>query len=147
MQNLTTIERQVTVKATPERVFSYVCAPEKWPQWATFVKQASSDGQGNAHWVYTMGGMKVESDTETTDVIQNRVYAFRQTKGFLREGSFRVEIEPSSNNPGGCVLNWTMRYEPPYSYLGKMLDKLGIGERAERDVDSSLDGLKKLVES
>ncbi len=135
------------MNASPEAIFAYVSVPEKWPQWATFVKRASSEGSGKTHWVYEMGGMKVESDTEETEVIPNHVYAFRQLKGFLREGSFRVQIEPVAENSKNSLIRLTFEYEPPYSYLGKLVDKLGISERAKKDVDSSLQSLKRLVET
>ena len=138
---MTTIQRQTEVEATPETLYSMISIPEKWPQWATFVKQATSDGSNKAHWVYELGGMKVESDTETTEVVPNHIYAFRQINGFLKSGSFRLEISPQQNR---SQLKLTMEYEPPYSYLGKLLDKMSIGEKAEKDIDKSLESLRQL---
>lgn len=143
---LTTIERETSVKGTPQLIYSYVSVPEKWPQWATFVRQATNEGSNKTHWVYELGGMKVESVTEPTEVEQDRVYAFRQSSGFLKEGRFRLDIQPPVGSDESQI-KLTFQYEPPYSYLGKLVDKLRIGEKAEKDVESSLQNLKRLVET
>lgn len=138
---MTEIKRQFEVAAPPKSVFDAISIPEKWPQWCTFVKKASSTGP-KTHWVYQMGGMKVESDTETTENQENKVYGFRQTGGFLKSGQFRVEIKPSKK---GSSVTWLFEYEPPYSYLGKLIDKLKMKKQFEKDVDESINNLRNLL--
>ncbi|TMI49692.1 SRPBCC family protein, partial [Candidatus Bathyarchaeota archaeon] len=58
---MTRIVQQFEVAAPPEKVFATISVPEKWPRWSTFVKQATSHGS-TAHWIYDLGGMKVQSD-------------------------------------------------------------------------------------
>ena len=139
---MTKIIREFDVGSSPERVFAAVANPEKYPQWAVFVKAASSRGS-KTHWVYEMGGMKVESDTEETACEENRLYGFRQTGGFLKSGETRLEIQPSKK--GSSVL-WTVQYELPYSYLGKLLDKLRARKQFEGGMDQSIERLKHLLE-
>ena len=139
---MTKIIKKLEVEASPEKVFAAVSTPEKWPQWATFVKQASSNSS-KTHWVYEMGGMKVESDTETSEVQENKVYGFHQTGGFLKSGKNRIEIEPSKK---GSAVTWTLEYELPYSFLGKIMDKLKASRQFEEGVADSLSGLKKFLE-
>ncbi len=83
------------------------------------------------------------SDTEITKVQENRLYEFRQVGGFLKEGGTRLEIEPTE---GGSTITWTTQYEPPYSYLGKLADKLKMGKQFEEAIDESGRNLKKILE-
>ncbi len=139
---MTKIVKEFDVGAPPERVFQAVSIPENWPRWSTFVKAASSKGP-KTHWVYEMAGMKVESDTETTDVRENEVIGFRQKGGFLKSGESRLEIERTKE--GSCV-RWTNEYVLPYSYLGKLMDKLKARQQFEDGMDASIESLKKFLE-
>jgi uncharacterized membrane protein len=91
--------------------------------------------------VYNLGGMKVESDTEVTERRENAVYAFRQTRGFLKSGTTRLELTPRN---AGSQVTWTLEYELPYSYLGKLVDKLKAKKQFEGAVDASIRNLAKL---
>ncbi len=130
------------MRARPEGVFAAVASPEKWPQWASFVRNASSDGP-RTHWIYEMQGMKVASDTETSEILENSVYAFRQTRGFLKSGGTRIEIQP---NEKGSSVTWSNEYELPYSYLGKLMDKLRARKQFEDGMDESIKKLTKILE-
>src|SRR6267143_6868328 len=136
------IVKAFEVGASPQRVFALVANPEKYPQWTVFVKAASTRGE-KTHWVYEMGGMKVESDTEETACEDDRVYGFRQMGGFLKSGATRLEIEPSKK---GSSVVWTNEYELPYSYLGKLMDKLSARKQFEASMDKSIERLKDLLE-
>ena len=95
------------------------------------------------HWVYNMEGMKVDADTEVTEIQQNEVYSFRQTSGFLKRGESRFEILPSKK---GSIVTWTNEYELPYSYLGKLMDKLRARKQFEEGMDASIKNLTKILE-
>ncbi len=136
------IVKEFEVGASPQRVFAVVANPEKYPQWTVFVKAASSRGP-KTHWVYEMAGMKVESDSEETVREENRVYGFRQTSGFLKSGETRLEIRPSKK---GSSVVWTNQYELPYSYLGKLMDKLKARKQFEKAMEQSIKKLTAIVE-
>ena len=83
------------------------------------------------------------ADTEVTESSENRVYAFHQTGGFLASGTTRFDIEPTQQ---GSKVTWTAEYELPYSYLGKLVDKLRVRKQFEEAIDESIKGLKSRVE-
>ncbi len=139
---MTKIVKEFDVRAPPERVFEAVSIPENWPRWSTFVKAASSKGP-KTHWVYEMAGMKVESDTEVTEREENRTYGYRQSAGFLKSGEGCFEIRPETH---GSSVRWTSEYELPYSYLGKLMDKLKARKQFDEGMDSSIKNLKKFLE-
>ena len=90
-----------------------------------------------------MQGMKVESDTEETVCEENRLYGFRQTGGFLKSGETRLEIQPSKK---GSSVVWTNQYELPYSYLGKLMDKLRARKQFEEGMDKAIGNLTAILE-
>ena len=139
---MTKLTKRIEIRAPPETVFATISNPEKWPRWAAFVKEASSHGS-KAHWVYDMGGMKVESDTEIVKNEPNRVYAFRQTEGFMKRAETRLEVRPS---PGGSLVTWDIEYELPYSYLGKLADKLKARKQFDAALEDAAKGLRSHLE-
>ncbi len=90
-----------------------------------------------------MQGMKVESDTETSEILENSLFGFRQTRGFLKSGRTRIEIQP---NEKGSSVTWSNEYELPYSYLGKLMDKLKARKQFEEGMDESIKNLKNRLE-
>jgi len=137
---MTKIARTFELGASPEEVFRTISVPETWPRWMAFVKRAPGSGP-RAHWVYEMSGMRVESDTEVTELAENRIYAFRQTRGFMKSATNRLEIEPTTN---GSRVTWTLEYELPYSYLGTLIDKLRAKKQMETAVDRSTKNLDRM---
>src|SRR5713226_387633 len=138
---MTKIVRTFEVGASPDKAYAAVSVPERWSRWASFVRQASSNGP-KVHWIYDMGGMRVESDTIVTEAAENARYAFRQMKGFMKSGDTRLEIEPTVK---GSRIIWTTEYELPYSYLGKLADKLKARKQFEAAIDRSVANLEKLL--
>lgn len=142
VKGMTKIIKEFEVEALPERVFRVVSVPDKWPQWCGFVKRASSNGS-DAHWVYDMGGMKVESDSKVSELRENSVYEFRQTSGFMKSGATRFDIRPSEK---GSKVIWTTEYELPFSYLGKIADKLKARRQFEQAIERALKSLIQFLE-
>ena len=139
---MTKIVKGLEVEAPPERVFALVSVPEKWSKLHTNVKAASSNGS-KAHWVYGWGRMKVESNTEVTENEENRIYAFHQTDGFFKNAQTRLEIKPRKK---GSAITWTVEYQLPYSFLGKLVDKLKASKELEAGMGRSFENLRQLAE-
>ena len=53
----------------------------------------------------------------------------------------RLELAPTN---AGSQVTWTLEYELPYSYLGKLVDKLRAKKQFEGAVDASIRNLTKL---
>ena len=139
---MTKIVKEFDVGASIERVYQVVSNPEAWPQWAAFVRAAKRDGR-KTHWQYEMGQMKVESDTIETVSKKDRVYGIRQASCFLKTGETLLELRASTK---GSSVVWTNQYELPYSYLGKLMDKVKAKRQFEKGMDESIERLKNLLE-
>ncbi len=138
---MTKIVKEFEVGAEPDRVFALISVPEKWPQWGMSVKTASSNGS-NTHWVYDWGGMKVESDTEVTEYQANRTYGFRQTHGFFKTAETLLDVRPGGK---GSIVTWSVKFELPYSYLGKLVEKLQGRKKFEESMNESINKLSGLI--
>ncbi len=104
------------------------------------VKRASSSGS-KVHWVYGMGPAKVESNSVITEKRENRVFEFRQTDGWFKSAETRLEIEPTGT---GSRVTWTVRYELPYSVLGRIADRLEATQEMKGLMNKAAENLQEL---
>ena len=65
------------------------------------------------------------------------------SKGFMKEGGTRIEIHPSRK---GSEVTWVTKYTLPYSYLGRLVDKLRAGKMFDKAIEDSVKNLKELLE-
>ncbi len=137
---MTTLTKRFELTASPGKVFSIVSVPERWPQWMPSVKRASSSGS-KVHWIYGMGPAKVESNTVITEKRENRVFEFRQTDGWFKSAETRLEIEPTGT---GSRVTWTVKYELPYSALGRIADRLQATQQMQDLMNKAADNLQEL---
>ena len=95
-----------------------------------------------AHWVSEVGGLKSEWDTETTEWQPYTRGAWRTTAGtFTGIGS--IILSPTES---GTKVTFMMDYELPYSFLGKIIDKLRVCKAIEKGTNDSLKNLKEMAE-
>ncbi len=138
---MTTLTKRFELTASPGKVFSIVSVPERWPQWMPSVKRASSSGS-KVHWVYGMGPAKVESNTVITEKQENKIFEFRQTDGWFKSAQTRLEIEPTRT---GSRVTWTVKYELPYSTLGRIADRLQATQQMKDLMNKAADNLQALL--
>lgn len=145
---MTRIEESIDIKASPEKVWIMI-AHAKLPAWFDLFKKVEltskeDDKIGATHHMtselYEI--VKIEWDGETTDWIENKMYAWRTIGGpFTGFGS--MVLTPIDL---GTRFSITMDYEIPYSFLGKLMDKLLIQEALESEFIEGLKELKDLLE-
>jgi uncharacterized membrane protein len=86
-----------------------------------------------------IAGVKGKWDAELAEIIENEKGSWRSTGGnFTGFGS--TVLSPTKN---GTRVTIMIEYELPYSFLGKLIDKLSVHKELEKGFD---DGLKKLKE-
>jgi uncharacterized membrane protein len=144
---LARIERSINIVASPEKVWSMVFW-DKVPQWFSTVKRAEyitkfKDRVGAvAHVSGEAGGVKTEWDAETTEWIENVKYAWRTTAGnFTGIGSMRL-----SPLETGLKATFIMDYDLPYSFFGKIIDKLRVSKEIDRSCKNGLEKLREISE-
>jgi uncharacterized protein YndB with AHSA1/START domain len=140
----------VDIKAPPEVVWPYLVVPEKTMQWFTALKKfeytsEEHDGVGSTfYWFEEASGREFNIYFETTEWIENEVFAYRMTDGdYFKSYDERWEIDPT---PDGCRFTFNDRIEFPYGPFGKIIGFFAA--RGARETGTGiLANLKRLAEA
>jgi uncharacterized membrane protein len=145
---LARIEESIEINASPQRIWPIVCW-HKVPEWMDIIKEVTYTSEetnkvgATAHWIGEAGGIKSEWDTETTEWEPYVRGAWRTTVGtFTGIGSVTL----NSTDLGGTQATFMMDYELPYSFLGKIIDKLRVYKAIEKGTNHGLKKLKIMAE-
>jgi uncharacterized membrane protein len=145
---LARIEESIEINASPQRIWPTV-RWDKVPGWMEMIKKVEFTSEekekigATAHWAAEAGGVRSEWDTETTEWEPYKRGAWRTTGGtFTGIGS--LTLSPTES---GTKATFMMDYELPYSFLGKIIDKLRVCRAIEKGTKLGLKQLKKTMES
>ena len=142
------IEKSVKINAPPERVFALLTDRKEAPKWNKLIKEAivtskEPTGVGSTvHYVGEAGGARGEWDIETTEWVKDKKYAWRTTSGDVA----MLTIWTLREANGTTELTYEIRYELPYSILGKIIDRLKASRDIENGMITALKSLKQLSE-
>jgi uncharacterized membrane protein len=145
---LTRIEKSIEINALPEKIWPMI-AHERLPEWFDLFQKIEltskeDDKLGATHKMTSelYDIVHIEWEGETTEWIENKMYAWRTTGGpFTGFGS--MNLTPIKT---GTKFTMEMDYGIPYSFLGKLMDKLLIHEALEKAFDEGLKNLKEILE-
>jgi uncharacterized membrane protein len=144
---MTKVERSIEINAPSEKIWP-LTKFDKLPEWYYPMKKvewetAEKNMVGSiAHVSGELAGMKVEWDAEITEVVENRVGAYRSISGNVTSfGS--TTLNPTKR---GTQVTVAIDYQLPYSVLGKIMDKLKFHKAFEKSFETSLKKLKGMVE-
>ena len=141
------VEKSIEINAAPERVWPMI-SWEKVPEWyAPFKKVEHVSGEKNkvgetVRIIGEIAGVKADWNAENTEVIENEKAAWRTSGGNFT--GFGVTALTSTK--AGTKVTQTMDYDLPYSYLGKLIDKLRVHKAMENSFDVGLNKLKDMIE-
>lgn len=118
------VEKEVTINAPLEKIFSYVSEPSNLPEfWPSLMEikdvQSLPNGGYSAQWVYKMAGMRFEGTGEYTKVAPNQYFVI-ETKGGI--GSIITWTFRSRKNRTRVTL--TIEYKVPIPLLGKLAEAI-----------------------
>lgn len=142
------IEKSIVINAPPEKVFFLLTDREEVPKWNRLIREARVTSKerigvgSTVHYVGEAGGARGEWDTETTEWMKDRTYAWRTTSGDV---AMLVTWTLKDVN-GGTEIKYELLYELPYSILGKIIDKLKASKDIENGMQVALQNLKHLAE-
>jgi uncharacterized membrane protein len=144
---LARIEKSIEIKAPGEKIWPMVFW-DKVPEWMDQIKKAEYTSKyrdrigATAHVMGDAGSIKAEWDAETTEWIENEKFAWRTTAGSLTGfGSFTLSAVKA-----GTKATFLMDYDLPYSFLGKLVDKLRVSKDLEKGTEKALKKLKEITE-
>ncbi len=134
------IEKTVEIKAPVEKVYAFCSDIDGYTRFMKGAKEIKTTGEKTAHWKMEMVGRTMEFDTEMTEVIENKKIAWKSLGDFVAKGSWG--FEPTAQ---GTEVQMVMDYEIP-GVLGKIFDKIKVSKETEKDMESSLQKMKQLIE-
>ena len=144
------VSMSVDITALPEVVWPYLVEPEKTMQWFTALKkfEYTSEEQGGVgstfYWFEEASGREYNIYFETTEWIENEVFAYRMTEGdFFKSYDERWEIE---STPDGCRFTFNDHIEFPYGPIGKIIGWFAARDARETGTEV-LANLKRLAEA
>ena len=91
----------------------------------------------------SVGGPKFDFDN-IVEKISDREIVWRQTKGSLKRLEWHFQLDPAEK---GTKLALTIDYQMPYSFIGKLLDKVKMHRVIDSACQVNLEGLKKKAEN
>ena len=149
------VTKSIEIEASPEKVFAFMCDLEKMNEitkgshTSSFVESVYTSkgpiGVGTTrHTVGKFGGQRAEFDMEITEFEKNKKLSIRTigSSKFKWHGTDVLETTAK-----GTKLTSNIDYEPPYSVIGKIIDKLWVHKDIEKGIERSLNDMKKALET
>jgi len=142
---MATIEKSITIKVAPEKVYDYFVDPAHLPEiWPSMVEikdvKTLPKGGHRFHWIYKMAGMRFEGETETVEFELDRHLVTKST------GQIPATFDYSFKAENGYTrIDVKTEYEIPKKLLGKLAEPF-VHKVNEREADTFLANLKDRVE-
>ena len=138
------VERNVIIKAPVEKVFAYITDPKNEMEWLpgnTDVRDITGQGVGQ-RWGYTfkMMGLPLKGEDEVLEHTPNQRYVTKSSGGIVSTWTWTFKPED-----GGTRLNVVVEYTIPVPVLGKVGEKLALGQ-IEREADLAAANIKARLE-
>lgn len=141
------IERNITISAPVEKVFTYINDPELNPEWLPSmieVKDVNMTEQGvgsRFKWVYKMAGIRFNGETTTIEYVPNQRIVVQSKVGINSKWSWT--FEPYNN---GTRLSLVVEYTIPIPVLGKLAEAVVLKQN-EKEADAATVNIKAKMES
>ncbi|MGQ9625430.1 MAG: SRPBCC family protein [Anaerolineae bacterium] len=144
---MTRIERDIIINAPVGKVFSFMDAVEKQPEWLPSmieVRDISNwPGLGTRwRWVFKMAGVRFEGESLVTEYLQNKKIVV-ETKG----GIVSVWTWLFRPHRGATKVYLTIEYEVPGGVLGRLADRFLVEKMNQKEAEAALANIKSMVES
>lgn len=147
------VEQAITIQAPPERVFTMIANnPERMPDWweafelQQRVTPPPTEIGSVSRYVYNMMGVKIKGEHRVVEMTPNTYLLVRTTSGI--EATFEFMFQPMTDEMSTLTyLTIRVDYALPGAMLGKLLNRLTMEQKNERDLHEALIHLKALIES
>lgn len=142
----TIIERSIFINAAPEAVAAVANDPVRLPEWFAGVTQVDADGRfpetgGVANVTYKAAGISFKTKFTALEFKNAEKYTI-QLEGMLA-GSNQWIYTPEGD---GTSVAFRLEYNMLGGGVGEVVNKLVVERTNEKNVEKSLQNLKKLVE-
>lgn len=139
-----TIEKSITIQATPQDVYAFLRDPENMPRWMSSlsrVRNVHGEGVGQTYdWTYSMAGIPLDGNTVVLEDVAGE-HVKTRTRGGV-DSTWLITLRGDGTSTE-VVLR--VDYEVPIPVLGALAEKL-IVSRNEREMEANLQNAKDLIE-
>lgn len=141
---LAKVERNTTINAPVEKVFSYIADPNNQLEWlpgTTEVRDIAGQGVGQKFgFTYKMMGISFKGESEAIEVIPNERIVEKSSGGIVSTWTWAFKSEA-----GGTNINLIVEFDIPVPVLGKFAERMVL-KQTEREADHATANLKDILE-
>ena len=141
------LTKSIEIEASPEKVFDFINDTERMNKAHEGFTQATYTSKGpvglgtTMHMVGKHGGSNLEWDMKITEFEKNKkVTMYTETPSRMK---LALILEPTAK---GTNLTQALDYEVPYSFVGKIVDKLKVSKDVDKEVTLFFEKAKKSLE-
>ena len=145
-----TVVQTILIARPPEAVYNLAWRPERATEWiagmvATGNVQPGDPDTGLGYrfdWTYRMAGLTFRGHNHIAEAEWPDRLREESRGGLVSTWEWR--FEPAD---GGTRVHLTVRYTPPFGWLGRLLDPILLTGLNQRAMDATLAHLKRLLEA
>jgi len=138
------VERSITINAPVDKVFAYITNPTNEMEWFTSItdiRDIKGQGVGQKYgYTYKLAGLPLKGESEVIEYTPNQRYVTKSKGGVVSTWTWTFKPED-----GGTRLNVVVEYTIPVPVLGKVGEKLALGQ-IEREADLAAANIKARLE-
>ena len=138
------VERNVTINAPVDKVFSYISDPNNQLEWLPGITEVSDiKGKGVGQrfsFTYKMMGISFKGECEITEVIPSERIVLKSSGGIVSTWTWTFRSED-----GATSINLVVEFTIPVPVVGKVGERLGLKQN-EREADHAVANLKDILE-
>ena len=145
------IARAIEIARPPEEIFDYITDLDRLTEWATMVKETRDLGdrpikQGTtfSQTIKAAGSVDIDCDWHVKQLQRPRHVHYEATAPDGGQMQMSQTIMPLDG--GRSKVEIDLDYEVPGGVLGQIADKLVFEGQNEKEADTSLENLKRILE-
>ncbi len=145
------IARTIEIARPPEEIFDYITDLDRLTEWATMVKETRDLGdrpikQGTtfSQTIKAAGSVDIDCDWHVKQLQRPRHVHYEATAPDGGQMQMSQTIMPLDG--GRSRVEIDLDYEVPGGILGQIADKLVFEGQNEKEADTSLENLKRILE-
>ncbi|HWR50697.1 MAG TPA: SRPBCC family protein [Bryobacteraceae bacterium] len=144
-RHMVDIQKTIHIAAPREDVYRFWSNYENFPKFMRHIREVTLQGtKDRSHWVANgPAGVPVSWDAETTEMVENRVLAWKSVPGSTIENAGVVRFEDAPDGTTRVTLR--VSYHPPAGHVGHAIASLFRAD-PKTEMDEDLARLKTLLE-
>jgi uncharacterized membrane protein len=139
------VQKTININAPVESVFKFWTNYQNFPRFMSNVREVRSSGEARSHWIVAgPAGVPVEWTAEITELVPNKLLAWRSIDGTVVNHTGVIHFEP--NREDGTRVQIRLCYHPLAGAIGHALAKI-LGSDPKREMDADLVRMKTFIET